>query len=167
MLYPTTGSVELVGASQLRSTSCATAIPVPVSATTTAPPVTELLLIMICPLKAPAVVGSNCSCNVKVCVGFSVTGKLPPTMVNPAPVIAAEFTVTGVVPVDVSVNDLVVVVFIAMLPKPTLVLLIVKFGFAALPMPLRITGCVPPVAELLLIVIWPLAAPVAVGSNCT
>src|ERR1700722_16199612 len=101
MLYPTTGSVELVGASQLRSTSCATAIPVPVRATTAAPPLIELLLIVICPLKAPAVVGSNCSCNVKVCVGFSVTGKLPPTMVNPAPVIVAEFTVTGVVPVDV------------------------------------------------------------------
>jgi hypothetical protein len=53
----------------------------------------------------------------------------------------------------VSINDFVVVVFIAMLPKLTLALLIVKFGFAALPMPLRITDCVPPVAELLLIVI--------------
>jgi hypothetical protein len=37
--------------------------------------------------------------------------------VKPTPVIAAEFTVTGEVPVDVSVNDCVVVVFTVTLPK--------------------------------------------------
>jgi hypothetical protein len=37
--------------------------------------------------------------------------------VKPAPVIAAEFTVTGEVPVDVSVNVCVVPVFTATLPK--------------------------------------------------
>jgi hypothetical protein len=37
--------------------------------------------------------------------------------VNPAPVITAELTVTGEVPVDVSVNDCVVAVFTVTLPK--------------------------------------------------
>jgi hypothetical protein len=50
-------------------------------------------------------------------VGFSVTGKLPPTTVKPVPVIAAELTVTGDVPVDVSVNDCIVAVFTVTLPK--------------------------------------------------
>jgi len=38
-------------------------------------------------------------------------------MLKPAPVIVAEFTVTGDVPVDVSVNDCVVAVFTVTLPK--------------------------------------------------
>jgi hypothetical protein len=59
-------------------------------------------------------------------VGFSVTGKLPPTIVKPAPEIAAEFTVTGDVPVDVSVNDCVVEVFTVTLPKLRLAALIVN-----------------------------------------
>ncbi len=86
-------------------------------------------------------------------------------MVKPAPVIATEFTVTGVVPVDIRVNDCVVAVFTATLPKPRLPELIVNCGFAAVPVPPRITKAVPPVVELLLIVICPLADPVTVGSN--
>jgi len=117
------------------------------------PPLVELLLIVICPVRAPAVVGLNCSCRVSVCFGFRVTGKPPPTMVKPAPVIVAEFTVTGEVPVDVSVNDCVVAVFTATLPKPRLPVLIVNCGFAAVPVPPRATETVPLVVELLEIVI--------------
>jgi hypothetical protein len=80
-------------------------VPVPLRATTAVLPVDELLLIVICPLAAPVDVGRNCTCNATACVGFSVTGRLPPTIVKPAPVMVAEFTVTGDVPVDVSVND--------------------------------------------------------------
>jgi hypothetical protein len=61
-------------------------------------------------------------------VGFNVTGKLPPTIVKPAPETAAEFTVTGDVPVDVSVNDCVVAVFTVTLPKLKLAALIVSSG---------------------------------------
>jgi hypothetical protein len=68
-------------------------------------PLDELLLIVICPLAAPVAVGRYCTCSVIDCVGFNVAGKLPPTIVKPAPVIAAELTVTGAVPVDVKVND--------------------------------------------------------------
>jgi hypothetical protein len=47
-------------------------------------------------------------------------------MVKPAPVIAAEFTVTRVVPVDVSVNDRVAAVFTVTLPKLRLAALTVN-----------------------------------------
>jgi hypothetical protein len=89
-------------------------------------PLEELLPIVICPLAAPVDVGRNCTCSVTACVGFSVTGKLPPTIVKPAPVIAAELTVTGAVPVDVSVNVCVADVFTVTLPKPRLAALTVN-----------------------------------------
>jgi hypothetical protein len=73
-------------------------------------------------------VGSNCTCNVAACAGFSVIGKLLPTIVKPVPVIAAEFTVTGEVPVDVKVNVCVVAVFTVTLPKLRLAALTVNCG---------------------------------------
>jgi hypothetical protein len=90
---------------------------VPLSATTAVEPVDESLLIVICPLAFPVEVGRNCTCSAIDCVGVSVTGKLPPTIVKPVPEIVAELTVTGAVPVDVSVNDCVVAVFTVTLPK--------------------------------------------------
>jgi hypothetical protein len=89
-------------------------------------PVDELLLIESCPVAVPVAVGPNCTCRVADCVGFSVTGKLPATMAKPAPEIAAEVTVTGDVPVDVSVNDCVVEVLTVTLPKLKLAALIVN-----------------------------------------
>jgi hypothetical protein len=68
-------------------------------------PLDELLPIVICPLAPPVTVGRNCTCSVIDCVGFRVAGKFAPTMVKPPPVIATELTVSGDVPVDVSVND--------------------------------------------------------------
>lgn len=117
-------------------------------------PEVELLVIVSCPVRAPVVAGSNCNCNVRVCVGFRVTGKLPPTIVNPAPVIVAELTVTALVPVEVKVSVCVVGVFSAMLPKFRLVVLTVNCELpAATPVPFRVTEDVLPVVELLLIVI--------------
>ena len=127
-----------------------------------------MLLIASCPLAAPGEVGSNCTCNVVDSVGFRVTGKLPPTMVKPAPDIDAEFTVTEDVPVDVNVSDCVVAVFTVTLPKLRLVALTVNCGLAAVvPVPLTATATVLPVDELLLIESCPVAAPIAVGPNCT
>ena len=114
-----------------------------------------------CPAIAPAVVGSNWTFSVNVCVGFSVTGKLPPTIVKPAPVMAAEFTVAAEVPVELSVNVIVFAVFTVSLPKLRLDALSVNFGLAAVPVPLRATTAVPPVVELLLTVSFPVAAPAA------
>jgi hypothetical protein len=62
-------------------------------------------------------------------VGFNVTGRLPPTIAKPVPVIAAELTVTGKVPVDVNVNDCVVAVFTVTLPKLRLVALTPNSAF--------------------------------------
>jgi hypothetical protein len=119
-------------------------------------------------LTVPAAVGKNCTCSVIDCVGFSVTGRLPPTIVKPAPVIAAELTVTGDVPVDVSVNDWVVAVFTVTLPKLRLPALTVNCGLgAAVLEPLRATTAVLPLDELLEIVICPLAVPLDAGWNCT
>ena len=72
---------------------------------------------------------------------------------KPAPVIVAELTVTGAVPVDVSVRDCVVAVFTVTLPKLRLAALTVNCGLGdAVPMPSKETRIVPPVVELLSIV---------------
>lgn len=102
----------------------------PLRFTTAALPLVELLLIASCPLAAPGDVGSNCTCSVVDWVGFSITGKLPPTIVKPAPEIVTEFTVTGDVPVEVSVSDCVIAVFTVTLPKLKLAALIVNSGEA-------------------------------------
>jgi hypothetical protein len=69
-------------------------------------------------------------------------------------VIAAELTVTGAVPVDVSVNDCVVAVFTVTVPKLNVPVLTVNCGLgAAVLVPPRVTWAVEPVDESLLIVI--------------
>jgi hypothetical protein len=144
------------------------AVPVPLRATTAVPPLVELVLTEICPVAAPVAVGSNCTCRVAVWVGLRVMGRLPLTMVKPAPEIAAEFTVTGEVPVEVRIKLCVVGVFTVTLPKLRLAALRLNCGFgAAVPVPLRATTVVLPLVELLLTEICPVAAPVAVGSNRT
>jgi hypothetical protein len=47
-------------------------------------------------------------------------------IINPDPVIATEFTVTGAVPLDVRVNDWLATVFTVTLPKLRLPALIVN-----------------------------------------
>ena len=71
-------------------------------------PLVELLVNASAPAAAPTAVGSNCTWIVMAMVGLSVTGNVAPENVNPAPVIAAEVTVTGEVPVEERVNDKVV-----------------------------------------------------------
>ena len=113
-------------------------------------------------------VGSNCTFNVTDWLGFKVTGNVAPDIVKPVPVNAAELMVTGAVPVEVSVTGCVDAVFTVTLPKVRLAALSVNCGLvAAVPIPLRLTTAVPLVDELLWIVNWPDAPPVAVGSNCT
>jgi hypothetical protein len=93
------------------------ATPVPLKATAAVLPLVESLLIVSCPVAVPGAVGRNCSCKVTDWLGFSVTGKLPATMVKPAPAIEAEFTVTAEVPDDVSVTERVAEEFTVTLPK--------------------------------------------------
>ena len=86
-------------------------------------------------------------------------------MVKPAPAIDAEFTVSDDVPVEVSVTDFDVAEFTATLPKLSVVALSVNCEFPAVPVPLNDTTAVLPVVELLLIVRFPVAAPLTVGLN--
>jgi len=95
----------------------AATVPVPVRATTVVLPPIELLLIVSCPVAAPATVGRNCSCKDIDWFGLNVTGKLPDTRVKPAPATEAEFTVTDEVLEDVSVTEPVAEEFTVTLPK--------------------------------------------------
>ena len=73
---------------------------------------------------------------------------------------AAELTVTGAVPVEVSVNDCAVEVPTVTLPKLRLPVLTVSWGLGAATLtPLRATSVVLPVDESLLIVNCPFASP--------
>src|ERR1700735_787230 len=95
-------------------------------------------------------------------------GKLPPAMVKPVPVMEAELTVTGEVPVEVRVIVWVAGEFTVTLPKLRFVALTDNCGLrAADPVPLRATTAVLPVVELLVMLTWPVSDPVAVGLNCT
>ena len=72
---------------------------------------------------------------------------------KPAPVIAAELTVTGDVPVEVRVSDCVEAVFTVTLPKLRVAALTVNCGLGAVVLaPLSVTKVVLPLDELLLIV---------------
>ena len=95
-----------------------------------------------------------------------MVGKLPATMVNPVPLMEAELTVTGEVPVEVRVIVCVVGEFTVTLPKLRLAVLIDNCGLrAAAPVPLRVTTAELAVAESLVMVTWPVSDPVAVGLN--
>jgi hypothetical protein len=84
-----------------------------------------------CPVTAPAAVGSNFTLSVADWVGFRVTGKVAPDIVNPVPVNVAELMVTGAVPVEVSVTGSVDAVFTVTLPNARLAGLMVNVGTAA------------------------------------
>ena len=95
-----------------------------------------------------------------------MTGSVAPTMLNVAPVMAAEFTVTGEAPEDLSVTDCVAEELTLTLPKLRVEALRVNCGLAAaVPVPLNVTVAVLPLVELLLMVSFPEAAAAAVGRN--
>jgi hypothetical protein len=111
----------------------APAVPVPVRLITAVALVDELLWIVTCPVAAPVVVGSNCTCSVTDWVGFKVTGNVAPDIVKPVPVSAPELMVTGAVPVEVNVTGSVFGVFNVTLPNVRLDALTVSAGVELLP----------------------------------
>jgi hypothetical protein len=118
----------------------ATTVPVPLRLTTTVLLVDESLCIVSWPDAVPAAVGSNFTLSVTVSPGFKVTGNVPPDMVKPVPLNAAELMVTGAVPVEVNVMGCVDAVFTVTLPNVRLAELIVNCGLATeVPVPLRLT----------------------------
>jgi hypothetical protein len=101
----------------------AAAAPVPLNDTTAVLPVVELPLIARLPVADPVAAGLNWTWRVIDCPGFSVAGSEAPTRLNAVPLIEAEFTVTGDVPEEVSVNDCVAEEFTVTLPKLSVVAL--------------------------------------------
>jgi hypothetical protein len=93
--------------------------------------VKELLLMVSVPDAAPAEVGSNWTFKVAVWLEFSVRGKLAPEKEKPAPETVAELTVTGAVPVEVSIKVCVAGVFRVTLPKVMLEALMLSVGAEA------------------------------------
>jgi hypothetical protein len=93
---------------QLRELSAAgvATTPVPLRPTSNAEPDEELLVKASWPVEAPAEEGSNCTPIAAVCPGANVTGKPSPDTENPDPDTVGMLTVTGSVPVDVRVSDL-------------------------------------------------------------
>jgi hypothetical protein len=85
--------------------------------------VVALLVIRTVPVSAPAVVGSNVTCSVALCPGFSVTGIAAPPRVKPVPVSVAALIVSAAVPDDVTVTDSLVDVLIVTSPKERLLVL--------------------------------------------
>jgi hypothetical protein len=92
-------------------------VPVPLKLTIAVGFVEDVLLIVSAPVAAPAVAGANSTVSVSVDCGFSVTGNVAPDTVKPAPLMLAEFTVTALVPLEVSVTGKVDVDPTATLPK--------------------------------------------------
>ena len=127
-LYPEIGSVDPLGARQLRATWCGS--PVPLKATVTVGFVVELLLMLNCPVAEPTAEGTNVSVKVTDCPGLSVAGRLTGEIEKPPPVVVAEFTVTAAVPFEVSVTVCVVALFTTTLPNEMLVAFRFKAGEA-------------------------------------
>jgi len=128
-LYPVIGTLDPVGACQLRSTSCGS--PVPLRERVAVGFVDELLLMLSCPVAGPTADGSNVSVTVSVCPGFNVAGRLTAEAEKPAPDTVNEFTVTGAVPLEVRVTVCVVELFTITVPNATLVAFRVSAGVAA------------------------------------
>ena len=93
--------------------------------------VEELLLTVNCPVAAPAAVGSKVSVTLMAWPGFSVAGRLTGEAAKPLPVTATEFTVTGAVPVEVSVSVWVVALLTTTAPNAMLPVFRVRAGVAA------------------------------------
>src|ERR1039458_10415995 len=73
-------------------------VPVPLRLITAVLLVDELLVMVSCPVAAPAAVGSNSTLSVACWPGFNVIGNVPPEIAKPAPATAAALTGTGAGP---------------------------------------------------------------------
>ena len=93
------------------------------------------------PLSAPAAVGAYFTVKVELWLGVSVSGKLIPESLKPAPVTLAAVIVRFAEPVFFKVSVCVEFVLILMLPKLMLVGLVERFP-AATPVPESITVAV-------------------------
>lgn len=111
------GSLEPVGALQVRFTSCGP--PAPLRDTVSDGSVGALLFTINLPVYDPVAAGSNCTFSVSDFPGFNTAGSVAPETEKPVPLTLAEFTVTGVVPVELSITGCDTAVFTSTLPNPS------------------------------------------------
>ena len=102
----------------------------PLRPTATVEFVDALLLIVNCPVATPTTVGSNVSVTVSVWPGLRVAGTRTGEPEKPLPVTITEFTVTGAVPLEVSVTVCVVELFNTTAPNEMPVAFRVSAGVA-------------------------------------
>ena len=128
-------------------------------------PAAELVTVTV-PVFDPAAVGLKTTLKVNVWPEASVTGTPAPLSANPVPFSVIPETVTLALPefvtVTLNVDELPVLTF----PNPRLVVLNESDWVAATPVPVSATNA-GEFGALLTTVMLPLAAPAAVGANCT
>ncbi len=123
------------------------ASPVPLSVTTLLAPLAALLPTVSAPAAAPVAVGAKCTSTVADCPGFSVTGKVAPVIVKPAPEAVAELMVTAAVPDEVSVTGCgVALLLIVTSPNDRLLVLSVSCGVEAVSCRAKVFATAPAVA---------------------
>ncbi len=140
-------------------------VPLPVSGTVTVPSLAELLIVML-PEAEPAVVGANVAVKLVLCPAAIVFGVEKPLMLNPVPDATTWDTVALALPVFVKVIVCGLLLPTCTLPKFTLPGFAVNVELVETPLPSIDNTCGDPGA-LSVNVTLPVAAPAAVGANCT
>ena len=123
------------------------AVPVPLRLITADGLVVELLVRVIAPVAAPAVVASNLTVSVTDCSGLRVSGKLAPDMLKPVPVSVPALMIRGAVPEEVKVTDSgVAAVPTVTLPKAMLAVLSFRCGVKGFSSRAKVLETMPEVA---------------------
>jgi len=162
-LYPLT--VEVL-AFQVSETVCVCACtPVPVKLMAEGDPV-ALLVTVTDPVKLPAVVGSNVTLKVRLCVGASVTGTLAPLRLYAEPLRLICEICTLAFPVLVTVTFCEADAPVFTLPKFKAVELIESVAVETTPVPVSATAA-GEFGALLTTEMLPEALPAALGEYCT
>jgi hypothetical protein len=125
-----------------------------------------LLVIVMLPDAVPAVVGANCAMKLVLWLAPSVSGAESPTAEKPLPLALTAEIVVLVVPVFFSVMVCWPLLPTATLPKDALPGVAVKVELPETPLPTKVIDC-GDVGALSVNTILPVAAPAAVGANCT
>jgi hypothetical protein len=153
--------------------SCGVKLATPFAASeTVAAPSRELLVKDISPRMAPMAAGLNCTGSEICWFGLRVIGKIVSSIEKPAPTTDAEVTSTAPVPVESSVTAWLVGLPMVTSPKRSAAREAVRRGVPTsgasfAPDPAKATVVTGDEVELLLTVIWPVALPAPVGTNCT
>jgi hypothetical protein len=139
--------------------------PIPVSGIETVESFAELVIVIL-PEAVPAVVGANCAMKLVLWLAPRVNGVESPSAVKPLPVALTAEIVALVLPLFVSVIVCWPLLPTETFPNETLPGLAVNVELVVTPLPTRVTLC-GEVGALSVRVMLPVAAPAAVGANCT